>query len=50
MITGRLLARLRPLLAEHPAVAPLGLRQVGKTTLALEAAATGIGFACTPTR
>jgi len=40
MITRRLLAQLRALLAEYPAVALLGPRQAGKTTLALEIAAT----------
>ena len=40
MITRRLLAQLYSLLAEYPAVALLGPRQVGKTTLALEIAET----------
>jgi hypothetical protein len=38
MIHRRLQAHLRSLLAEYPAVALLGPRQVGKTTLALEVA------------
>lgn len=38
MIARRLHARLRDLLAEYPAVALIGPRQVGKTTLALEVA------------
>jgi hypothetical protein len=38
MIARRLLNQLRSLLAEYPAVALLGPRQVGKTTLALEIA------------
>ena len=38
MIARRLHARLRDLLAEYPAVALIGPRQVGKTTLALEIA------------
>jgi uncharacterized protein len=38
MLERRLQARLRGLLAEYPAVALLGPRQVGKTTLALEIA------------
>ena len=38
MIARRLHARLRDLLADYPAVALIGPRQVGKTTLALEIA------------
>ncbi len=38
MIARRLLGRLHDLLSEYPAVALLGPRQVGKTTLALEIA------------
>lgn len=38
MIHRRLEPRLRELLGEYPAVALLGPRQVGKTTLALEIA------------
>ncbi len=38
MIARRLHARLRDLLADYPAVALIGPRQVGKTTLALEVA------------
>ena len=40
MIARRLKAQLEGLLAEYPAVALLGPRQVGKTTLALETAET----------
>ena len=40
MITRRLHAQLRELLADYPAVALIGPRQVGKTTLALEVADT----------
>lgn len=40
MIDRRLRAQLQSLLAEYPAVALLGPRQVGKTTLALEIAKT----------
>lgn len=40
MLPRRALAPLRQLLGEFPAVAILGPRQVGKTTLALELAAT----------
>ena len=40
MIARRLKAQLQNLLGEYPAVALLGPRQVGKTTLALEVADT----------
>jgi len=42
MIVRRLTAELHSALAEAPAVALLGPRQVGKTTLALEVASRGV--------
>ena len=45
MIPRRLLSALTTALVESPAVALLGPRQAGKTTLALEVAGTPIGMA-----